>query len=155
MPTVVASILSVDGNLELALCPASIELRLSAKAAKEFDEACESEKSSTWLPLWKQIKAALLSAAQFMSHRFADKLRNIPLEAVQEVRCREGRLEVVTAQGNQIAGHIKIEVGSYKLEYHLDDPGIFAEEDLTAFAERFSHVKPLYDKYVAQLQLDT
>lgn len=97
MSTTVLSIRSVDGNLELALCPATIELRLSPQAARNLDEACEAQKSAAWLPVWRQIKSALVSAAQFMSHKMADTLRSIPLEAVTEVTCTDGRLQVQTA----------------------------------------------------------
>lgn len=154
MSDTVFSIHSADGNLELALCPATIELRLSSKAAREFDEACEAQKE-TWLPVWRQVKFALISAAQFASHKVADKLRSIPLEAVTEVTCSEGRLQVITAGGNQIGGHMKMEVGTYKLEVQLDDPGLFAETDGAAFASRFSEVKPLFDAYLAQLRQDS
>jgi len=144
----------VDGNLELALCPATVELRLSAEAAEDFDKACEAQKSATWLPVWRQIKSALVSAAQFMSHKMADTLRCIPLEAVTEVCYRDGRLQVQTAEGSQTGGHVKMEIGSYKLEYQLDEPGIFAETDAAAFAGRASEVKPLYDAYLSQLRQD-
>lgn len=152
MATQVMSIRSVDGNLELALCPATVELRLSPKAAKEFDAACEAQKSAAWLPIWRQIKSALVSAAQFMRQEFADKLKIIPLEAVTEVACVEGRLQVRTAEGNQIVGHMKMEIGSYKAEYQFDAPGLFAAADVSAFAKRFAEVRPLYDAYLAELR---
>ena len=152
MSTTVFAIRSVDGNLELALCPATIELRLSPKAARDFDAACEAQKSAGWLPIWRQIKSALVSTAQFMGHKFADKLRNIPLEAVTEVTCAEGRLQVQTAEGNQIKGHMKVEIGSYKIEYQFDAPGIFPATDVSAFAKRFAEIKPLYDAYLAKVQ---
>ena len=152
MSTTVFAIRSADGNLELALCPAAIELRLSPKAARDFDAACEAQKSTAWLPIWRQIKSALISAAQFMGHKFADKLRSIPLEAVTAVTCTGGRLQVQTAEGNQIGGHVKIEIGSYKFECQLDAPGVFSETDVSAFAKRFAEVKPLYDAYLAKLR---
>jgi len=43
MSSPIYAIQSTDGNLELALCPATIELRLSTKTAREFDAACEVE----------------------------------------------------------------------------------------------------------------
>jgi len=154
MTTTVFSIRSVDGNLELAICPATIELRLSSKAAKDFDAACEAQKSAAWLPIWRQIKSALVSTAQFMSHKFADKLKSIPLEAVTEVTCTEGRLQVQTAEGNQFKGNVKVEIGSYKLEYQFDAPGLFPAAAVSAFAKRFAEIKPLYDAYLAQLRQD-
>ena len=45
MLTTGRSIRSVDGNLELALCPVTIELRLSAQAAQDVDDACEAQQS--------------------------------------------------------------------------------------------------------------
>ena len=152
MSTTVFAVRSVDGNLELALCPGAIELRLTSKAARDFDAACEAQKSATWLPIWRQIKTGLVSAAQRVSHKFADKLRSVPLEAVTGVTCTEGRLQVQTAEGNQIKGQLKMEIGSYKLEYQLDAPGIFPAADASAFARRFAEVKPLYDAYLANVQ---
>jgi len=154
MTTTVFSIRSVDGNLELALCPAAIELRLSPRAARDFDEACEDQKSAAWLPIWRQIKSALISAAQFLSHKMADRLRSIPLEAVTGVAYTGGRLEVQTAEGNQIGGRVKMEIGSYKFECQLHAPGVFPERDAGAFAKRFAQVRPLYDAYLAQLRKD-
>jgi hypothetical protein len=152
MTTDVMSIRSFDGNLELALCPSSVELRLSPKAAAEFDRACEAQKSAAWLPIWRQIKGGLVSAAQFMAHKVADKLRSIPLDAVTDVSYSDGRLQVRTAEGNQIKGQVKIGIGSYSLEYHLDGPGIFAEADAAAFVKRVSEVKPMYEEYLGKLR---
>jgi hypothetical protein len=102
MLTTALSIRSVDGNLELALCPVTIELRLAAQAAQDFDDACEAQQSSASLPVWRQIKWVLVSVAQFMGHKVADTLRSIPLEAVPDMTCEHSRLQVHTAEGNQI-----------------------------------------------------
>lgn len=152
MLTTVFSVHSVDGNFELALCPASLELRLSAKAAREFDAACEAQKSAAWLPLWKQIRAAFISAAQFMSHKVVDKVNSVPLEAVTEVTYKDGRLQVQTAAGPRMAEQVKMELGTFKLEFQLDAPGAFSAADATAFAKRVAEVKPLYAAYLAKLQ---
>lgn len=53
-----------------------------------------------------------------------------------------------------MGGHVKMEMGSFKLEYQLDDPGIFAETDAAVFAQLVSQTKPLYDAYIAQLRPD-
>jgi hypothetical protein len=151
MSTTIFAIRSADGSLELALCPAAIELRLSPAAAAEFDAACAAMKSGGWLPLWRQIKSALVSAAQFMSHKFVDLLERFPLEAVTEVACVDGRLEVRTAAGNQLRGELKIELGAYKLVHNYDEPGLFAAADVAAFAARLGEVKPLYEAYLARL----
>lgn len=152
MAATVLVIRSVDGNLELALGPATIALRLSPKAAKEFDAACEAQKAAGWFPLWRQIKAAMVSAAQQMSHHFADTVKTIPLETVTAVTCTEGRLQVLTAGGNQFTGAMKIELGTYQLDCQFDAPGLFAPADITAFAARVAAVKPLYLAYLAQVQ---
>jgi hypothetical protein len=142
---------SVDSNLELVLCPASIELRLSAKAAREFDQAVAKEKEATWLPIWKQIKAGLLSAAQLMGHQFADRLIDIPLDVVTDVTYSEGRMRVVTAKGNRLGGRIGLGVGAYKLDCDLNRPGVFDSAEAQQFVSRFEQVKPLYQQYVSQL----
>lgn len=152
MKTEVMKIHSADGNLELALCPASIELRLSAEAASAFDAACETEKSSAWLPVWRQIKGALVSASQAVAHKFADRLKSIPLESVTEAQYEQGKLMIFTTEGNQLRGHYKLDIGSFNLEYDLDNPGIFAETEAQAFIKKISEVKPLYTEYLAKLQ---
>jgi hypothetical protein len=129
-----------------------VEVRLSPKAAKEFDEACEAAKSAAWLPIWRQIQGGLVSAAQYMAHKFADRLESIPLEAITEVTYSKGRLQVRTAEGNKMPGHVKIAIGKYSRECQLDAPGIFAEKDAVAFAKRFSNVRPMYEEYLAELQ---
>lgn len=91
MSTAVLSIRSGDGNLELALCPAIIELRPSAQAAQDFRDAREAEKFGPWLPVWRQIKWGFVSAAQFMGHKVADTLRSVLLEAVTDMSFEEGR----------------------------------------------------------------
>jgi len=152
MKTEVMKIQSIDGNLELVLLPASIELRFSPQAARAFDEACEAEKSATWLPVWRQIKGALISASQAVAHKFADRLRSIPLETVTDLNFNEGRLEILTSDGNQLKGHYKIDVGSFSLEYDLETPGIFQEAEVQVFIKHFREVKPLYAEYLAKLQ---
>lgn len=149
--TEVIKIQSVDGNLELVLLPASIELRFSPQAARAFDAACESEKSATRLPVWRQFKGALISASQAVAHKFADRLRSIPLETVTDIRFDQGCIEILTSDGNQLKGHYKIDVGSFSLEYDLETPEIFPEADALAFIQQFSKVKPLYAEYLAKL----
>lgn len=155
MTTEVMKIQSIDGNLELVLLPASIELRFSPQAASAFDAACEAEKTATWLPVWRQIKGALISASQAVAHKFADRLRSIPLETVTDIRHDEGRLEILTSDRNQLKGHYKIDVGSFSLEYDLETPGIFPEAEAQVFIEQFREVKPLYAEYLTKLQQAT
>ena len=47
MATTIARVQSADGHLELVLCPASVELRLSHKAAREFDREIARQKDAT------------------------------------------------------------------------------------------------------------
>lgn len=155
MTTEVMKIQSADGNLELALLPASIELRFSPQAARAFDAACEAEKSATWLPVWRQIKGALISASQAVAQKFADRLRSIPLETVTNIIYDQGRFEIHTTEGNQLKGHYKIDVGSFNLEYDLETPGIFPEAEAQAFIKQYGEVKSLYTEYLAKLQQST
>jgi len=156
MSTILFTIQSADGNLELALCPATIELRLSNQVAREFDAACEAEKSAGWFPLWRMIKAGLISAAQYMGHHFADKLMNIPLEAVTGISYTEGRLQVLTADGNLLKGTAKLELEpSFKREFQFDAPNLFSASDADAFITCYTKVKPLYDAYLAELRKST
>lgn len=153
MNTKIASVQSQDGNLELVLCSASVELRLSPRAAQDFDRAIEKQKDATWLPIWKQIKAGLLSAAQFMGHHFADTLKAIPLEAVDAIAYQDGRLYMQTAGGNVMEGLVGIKVGSYTLDCDLGKPGVFAEEEVLHFMQRFNEVQPIFLAYLQQLNI--
>jgi hypothetical protein len=120
MSTKITSIHSIDGSIELALYPASVMIHLTDKATRQFDEAIEREKSATWLPVWKQIKGALLTTGQYIGHRFADKLLDIPLEAIVEISMEDGRLQLMTERGNEAQGTYNLEVG----DFHLDNsPG--------------------------------
>jgi hypothetical protein len=139
--------------LELVLCSASVELRLSPRAAQDFDRAIEKQKDATWLPIWKQIKAGLLSAAQFMGHHFADTLKAIPLEAVDAIAYQDGRLYMQTAGGNVMEGLVGIKVGSYTLDCDLGKPGVFAEEEVLHFMQRFNEVQPIFLAYLQQLNI--
>ena len=149
--TRIASVHSVDGNLELALFLASIELRLSDKAAREFDEATEKEKGAGCLPVWKQIRKSLLTAAQQMGHHVVDRLIEVPLEAVEDVVYAGGRLQVLTEGGNQISGRLGGKMGDFELQCDLGGEGLFPEAEAEAFAARFRQVKPLYTQYLDQV----
>ncbi|MFU8773555.1 MAG: hypothetical protein ACNA8H_14205 [Anaerolineales bacterium] len=151
MSTKIFHILSVDGSIELALYPASIVVGLTDQVAQQFDAAVEKEKSASWLPIWKQIKGALLTAGQFMGHRFADKMLEIPLEAVRVISLDDNRLRILSERGNEIQGQYNLKVGSFNLEIEPGGPGVFAEGEVRDFARRFAEVKPLYIGYLSKL----
>ncbi len=152
MSNEIATIQSVDGKLELVLCPASIELRLTEATAEAFNQACENEKASGWLPIWKQIKAGLISATQFIAKRFADKLRVIPLENIKEIQYSEGKIIILTEKKNQIKVRFKLQVASFKLECDLDKPGLFPAEETMEFITQFEEVKQLYKGYIKKVE---
>lgn len=151
MSTKITRILSVDGSIELALYPASIVVGLADRVAQEFDAAVEEEKSASWIPIWKQIKGALLTAGQFMGHRFADKMLEIPLEAVRVISLDDNRLRILSERGNEIEGQYSLKVGGFNLEIEPGGPGVFAESEVRDFAHRFAEVKPLYMDYLSKL----
>ncbi|MBE0411151.1 MAG: hypothetical protein IBX69_15625 [Anaerolineales bacterium] len=151
MSTKITSIHSIDGSIELALYPASVMIHLTDEAARQFDEAIEKEKTATWLPIWKQIKGALLTAGQYIGHRFADKLLDIPLEAIVEISMDDGRLQLMTERGNEVHGTYNLEVGDFHLDISPGAQGVFTEDDVQSFARRYAQVKPLYLEYLGKL----
>jgi hypothetical protein len=151
MSTKITRILSVDESIELALYPASVVIGLPDKVAQVFDAAVEKEKSASWLPVWKQIKGALLTAGQFMGHRFADKMLEIPLEAVVEISLSDSRLQILSERGNEVQGQYNLNVGNFDLEIEPGGPGVFDEGEVREFARRFAEVKPLYLDYLSKL----
>lgn len=147
-----ARIVSTDGTLTLVLSPAAINLRPSEGTVQDFDAACQEEKDSSWFPIWKHVKRGLVSAAQGLGHTLVGRMENTPLSTVREVRYVDERLEILTESGNALHGKINVEVGRFKINWDLNAPGLFREEDARLFIVRFKEVKALYDQYLAAVQ---
>jgi len=150
--TTFVSVQSADGDLEIFISPASIELRLTEETAKEFDEACQEIKDSTWLPIWKQIKSGLLSTVQRFAHKHFDRIKHIPLEAVTEVRYTDNKLEIFTEDGNQLSGFVTLKAGSFDRKWQFDLPELFPEQGAQRFVARFNEIKPIFDEYIQKIQ---
>ena len=105
-------------------------------------------------PVGEQIRESLLTAAQRLGHQVADRLIEVPLEAVEDVAYADGRLQVLTEGGNQISGQLGIKVGDYDLQCDLGGEGLFPETEAEAFAARFRQVKPLYAQYLEQVGVE-
>jgi hypothetical protein len=151
MNTEIAVVHTIDGNFELVLYPASIVFQLSDEVAGIFDKEIDQLKSTSWLPVWKQIKTALLSPDQFKGNRFADKIIEIPLETVGDVTYTDGCLQVITSEGNQLDGRISLGSNDYRVECGPGDRNVFMKEEVENFISQYRRIRPLFDEYVEQL----
>jgi len=155
MSTTLYAIESQDGTLELALCPATIEIRLSATTRQEFDAACEAEKTkakSGWFSLGGKIISGIVDMANKFSHHSGDTMEMIPLEAIMEIKYDDDRLQVIKTDGTQVTCAGEIGFASFKREFRFEAPRYFAESDATSFIARFTRIKPRYDAYLSEVQ---
>jgi hypothetical protein len=155
MTTTLYSIQSQDGTLELAVCPATIEIRLSAIIRQEFDAACEAEKTkakSGWFSLGGKIISGIVDMANKFSHFSGDTLEIIPLEAITEITYHDDCLQVIKTDGTQVTCAGEIGFASFKREFRFEAPQYFAESDAASFIACFTRIKLRYDVYLREVQ---
>jgi len=87
-----------------------------------------------------------------MAHHLGDTLVIIPLEDVTEVTYTDGRLQVLSAQGNVLTGGAQIGIGSFQRDLQFEAPQLFTEADAETFISRFAAINPLFDAYLATLR---
>lgn len=155
MTTTLYAIQSQDGTLELALCPATLEIRLSATTRQEFDAACAAEKAKVkgcLFSLGRKIIGGIVDMANEMSHLSSDTMEVIPLEAITTINYVDERLQVIKTDGSQVTCAGNISLASFKREFRFNAPHYFAESDAMHFIARFTRLKPRYDAYLSAVQ---
>ena len=147
--TKLASLLSNDRNIEVALYPAGIEIHVSARMKEEFEAAIEIEKESTWLPIWGQLKGFIMSNVSKIAFSLT-KFASVPLEDFETIDLKDGRLEIVCNHENIIKNTTRMygKVGKYELDLRPGDEGVFDQADVRIFAKRVEEIKPLYLNYL-------
>lgn len=147
--TKLASLLSKDGNIEVALYPAGIEVVASARMKEELEAAIELEKESTWLPIWRQLKGFIMSNGSKIVLNLT-KFASVPLEDFETIVIKDGRLEVVSNHETIIKSTTRMygKVGKYEIDLRPGDEGVFDQTDVLIFAKRVEEIKPLYLNYL-------
>ncbi|MBM3137483.1 MAG: hypothetical protein FJZ98_04780 [Chloroflexi bacterium] len=150
--TKLASLLSKDGNIEVALYPAGIEIVASARMKEELEAAIELEKESTWLPIWRQLKGFIMTNVSKIVLNLT-KFASVPLEDFETIVIKDGRLEVVSNHETIIKSTTRMygKVGKYEIDLRPGDEGVFNQTDVLIFAKRVEEVKPLYLNYLKSI----
>jgi len=150
--TQLASLLSIDRNIEVALYPAGIEVRVTARMKEELEAAIEYEKELTWLPIWKQLKGFIMSNVSSLVLKFT-RFGAVALENLEGIQVSEGRLQIFNRKNENIFGETRMygKVGKYDIDLKPGDPGVFDPEDARTFAQRVNEVKPIYLKYLKEI----
>ncbi len=147
--TKLASLLSYDRNIEVALYPAGIEIHVSARMKEELEAAIEIEKESTWLPIWGQLKGFIMSNVSKLAMNLA-KFASVPLEDIETIDIKNGRLEIFCNNENIIKQTTRMygKVGKYEIDIRPGEEGVFDQTDVDVFAKRVEEIKPLYLTYL-------
>jgi len=147
--TKLASLLSYDRNIEIALYPAGIEIHVSARLKEELEAAIEIEKESTWLPIWGQLKGFIMANVSKLAINLA-KFASVPLEDIDKIDIKNGRLEIFCNNENIIKQTTRMygKVGKYEIDIRPGEEGVFGQTDVAVFAKRVEKIKPLYLTYL-------
>ncbi|GEM_PF-2896924 len=143
-----ASLLSLDRKIEVALYPAGIEVRVSAAMKGELEAAIEMEKEKSWLPIWGQIKGFIMSNVSKIVLNLT-KFATISLEDVESMEVKDGKFRILRNNENILeTAHMYGKVGQYEVDLKPGENGVFDPEDVSVFVKRVEEVKPLYMNYL-------
>lgn len=146
-----ASLLSIDRNIEVALYPAGIEVRVSAAMKEELEAAIELEKTSSWLPVWGQIKGFIMSNVSKIVLKLT-KFSSISLEDVNGIEVKDSKLRILRNKENILETvHMYGKVGQYEINLKPGESNVFNPDDVIIFTKRVEEVKPLYLNYLKSI----
>ena len=122
---------SRDGAVELLLTPRRVALQLSDRTMREIDREMDREMDDEDGVLADAIKSAVLGGVRALLRHSLE----CPLEELRDARDRDGRLELVTVDGDRVFEDVEV-----------DDRDLlesFRAQDAQAFVEEFHRLKRL------------
>jgi hypothetical protein len=118
-----------DGAVELLLTPRRVALQLSDRTMREIDREMDRELEDEDGVLADAIKSAVIGGVRAMLRHSLE----CPMDELRDARYRDGRLELVTVDGERVFEDIEI-----------DDRDLlesFRAQDARAFVEEFQRLK--------------
>ena len=148
-----ASLLSIDRNIEVALYPSGLEARVTGRMREELQAAIEQEKESTWLPIWKQLKGFMISNVSSLALNLV-RFGSMALNELDSIQMNEDKLEIINTKQENLFGKTRLhfKVGKYEIDLRPGDPGVFDSQDVKVFANRVAEIKPLYLEYLKNIE---
>lgn len=119
-----------DGVVELLLTPRRVALQLSGRTMREIDREMDRELEDEDGVLADAIKSAVLGGVRALLRHSLE----CPLDELRDARYRDGRLELVTVDGDRVFEDIEVHDDRDVLES-------FGAQDARAFVEEFHRLK--------------
>lgn len=118
-----------DGAVELLLTRGRVALQLSDRTMREIDRDMDRELEDEDGVLADAIKSAVIGSVRALLRHSLE----CPLDELSDARYRDGRLELVTVDGERVFEHVEV-----------DDQDLlesFRPQDARAFVEEFHRLK--------------
>ena len=113
-----------DGAVELLLTPRRVALQLSDRTMREIDREMDRELEDEDGVLADAIKSAVIGGVRALLRHSLE----CPLDELRDARYRDGRLELVTVDGERVFEDVEIDDRDLLESFRAQDAQAFVEE---------------------------
>jgi hypothetical protein len=113
-----------DGSVTLLLTRGEVVVQLSDRTMRKIDRELDEERDEDEGALADAIKGAVLGGVRSL----LDHSLEYPLDELRDVRYREGRLELITEDGDRVFEDIRIDDRDLLESFRPQDARAFVEE---------------------------
>ena len=151
----IVKVVSNDGKIEMILTASRIIIRMTEKESARLEEKINFYRDKD-AAFFKKIfsKSVFFIFDFFMKKNGIYTFKDVSLDKVEDIvyENRSLKFKPNTYRKNfEWNYNFDDPETNYHLNFNLQDKDIFPEEEMLIFIEKFNRIKPLYDKYVKEV----